>query len=171
MMWYKTTGIVYKCTNTENGMVYIGKTELELEHRIRKHLEYAEKHEPVDTDDVNATALFPFVLVNEGFDVFEWEVLCECDISFLCDKELQYIEKYRNEIGEDMMYNMRFSIQGVRTSPEYYNGADNEYDFYMYDSFNSSLPEYNNYIKYRFEDRIDKRSYLKEVTKGVLVHQ
>lgn len=75
--------IIYKATNTVNGMSYIGQTIFTLDERRIKHERKDDK------------SYFQLAIEKYGKDVFEWEVLCECSTpEELSEKEMFYIEHF-----------------------------------------------------------------------------
>jgi len=83
--------IIYKVTNTKNGMIYIGATEKELENRKIEHL--------------NNRTRFPnykfYEAINKyGEESFKWEIIDRVDsLHDKYDKEIYWIEFYRTFIG------------------------------------------------------------------------
>lgn len=75
-------GIIYKITNKVNGKSYIGQTRYTLEFRWRQH-----QHKKDDTYFHNAIHKY-------GVDNFSIEILEECDIADLNNREIFYIAKY-----------------------------------------------------------------------------
>jgi len=79
-------GKIYKITNKENGLIYIGCTVNSLSHRFNQHLYRCFK-----TD-------YKSKLYNSmkkyGQDNFTIELLEECDLSIIYETEKKYIEQY-----------------------------------------------------------------------------
>lgn len=75
--------IIYKATNTINGMSYIGQTIFTLDERRMKHERRDDK------------SYFQNAIESHGKDIFEWEVICECSTpEELSEKEVFYIEHF-----------------------------------------------------------------------------
>ena len=79
------TGI-YKITNKINGMCYIGQS-IDIEQRWRKHKNYPLKY-----------SKYPLYQAFEQFGIenFVFEVLEECKIQELDEKEKEYIKKFNS---------------------------------------------------------------------------
>lgn len=75
-------GIIYKITNKVNGKSYIGQTRYTLEFRWRQHI-----HKKDNTYFHNAIKKY-------GFENFTLEILEECPVSNLNEREIFYIAKY-----------------------------------------------------------------------------
>lgn len=75
-------GIIYKITNKVNGKSYIGQTRYTIEFRWKQH-----QHKKDNTYFHNAIHKY-------GVDNFSIEILEECDIEELNQKEIFYIAKY-----------------------------------------------------------------------------
>lgn len=102
-------GFIYKITNKVNGKVYIGQTRYTVEFRWRQHL-----HKKDDTYFHNA-------LKKYGPDNFIVEILEECDVEKLNEREIFYIAKYNSfEDG----YNLTLGGDGNRRIIL----TDNQYD-------------------------------------------
>lgn len=79
--------IIYKATNKENGMAYIGQTIRSLNSRIVSHLSGAK------FGDNN---YFHSALLKYGKKNFKWEVLCVCkSLKELSKKEKELINKFK----------------------------------------------------------------------------
>jgi len=94
--------VVYMATNAVNGKVYIGRTVGLLGYRIGKH-----KHSS------NKSGFYFYRAIRKyGWDVFEWEVLEQCDTEEeLNDLEYHYIQQYRR-FGKGV-YNMTDGGDGM----------------------------------------------------------
>lgn len=98
------TACVYKATNILNGHTYIGKT-INFTRRINEHKNHAKK-------DGGA---FHKAILEYGFDSFVFEIIEECAPEDLNQREIYYIEKIRNEIGQDKVYNICKGGDGGQT--------------------------------------------------------
>jgi len=75
--------IIYKATNTINGMSYIGQTIFTIDERRLKHERLDDK------------SYFQNAIESHGKDVFEWEILYECSTpEELSEKEMFYVEHF-----------------------------------------------------------------------------
>ena len=75
-------GIIYKITNKVNNKSYIGQTRYTLQFRWNQHL-----HKKDNTYFHNAISKY-------GKDNFSLEILEECDVEKLNDREIFYIAKF-----------------------------------------------------------------------------
>lgn len=86
---------IYKATNLTDGKVYIGQTN-NLDRRIREHRSHAVK----DGGSFHE-AIRKFGLENFKFDILEW-----CRSNVADDRERFYIAQFRNDLGEENVYNI-----------------------------------------------------------------
>ena len=82
------TGI-YKITNQETGQVYIGQAR-NIAERFKEHAKCG-----LDIDRPAANKLYQ-AMVEDGLYNFSFELLEECSVSELNDKERQFIELYKS---------------------------------------------------------------------------
>lgn len=101
-------GIIYKVTNKVNGKSYIGQTRYTLEFRWRQHI-----HKKDNSYFHNAIRKY-------GQENFILEILEECPVSILNEREIFYIAKY-NTFKEG--YNLTIGGDGNRRLL-----LDNSYD-------------------------------------------
>ena len=92
-------GIIYKITNKVNGKSYIGQTRYSLEFRWRQHI-----HKKDNTYFHNAIKKY-------GVENFSIEILEECEVSKLNEREIFYIAKL-NTFKEG--YNLTIGGDGNR---------------------------------------------------------
>lgn len=92
-------GIIYKITNKVNGKSYIGQTRYTLEFRWRQHINKKDN------------TYFHNAIRKYGKDNFSIELLEECDISKLNEREIFYIAKF-NTFKEG--YNLTIGGDGNR---------------------------------------------------------
>lgn len=92
----KKTGI-YKITNLTNGMIYIGQA-VDIGERFIQHIKRG-----VGADLSGKNKLYPAML-QDGVENFMFELLEECPIEELNDKEKYWIEFYN---GTNFGYNLR----------------------------------------------------------------
>lgn len=83
------TGI-YKITNILNGKTYIGQTKQTFKERWRTHIKRGLNAEPL-TQNKLYNAMW-----EDGVENFTFEVLCECDVAELNEKEREYIQFYQS---------------------------------------------------------------------------
>lgn len=101
-------GIIYKITNKVNNMSYIGQTRYTVEFRWNQH-----QHKQDNCYFHNAIKKY-------GADNFTVEVLEECDLELLNEREIYYIAKYNTfEKG----YNLTIGGDGKRKIT-----TDSQYD-------------------------------------------
>lgn len=87
--------IIYKATNSVTGKVYIGQTIKSLAKRRSEHI-YNSKR--------GCDSYFYKSVNKYGSDIFEWDVLCECDTKEELDEmEFHYIRQYKISTG---VYNL-----------------------------------------------------------------
>lgn len=82
---------IYKFTNKINGKIYIGQS-IDIEHRRKEHLRYKDE------------SYFHRSLMKYGNDNFDFEILEECDIMQLDEKERYWISYYHSN-NRDKGYN------------------------------------------------------------------
>jgi len=93
-------GIIYKAINLLNNKIYIGKTEKSLEKRKRSH------------KTSSYTKGIDGAIKKYGFVFFYWEVIDECKIEKLNERESYYIKKLKSHVSEGG-YNLTFGGEGV----------------------------------------------------------
>lgn len=100
---------IYKIVNKINGKMYIGKTELALETRMKKHIRCAQKKKNRHLyDAMNCYGI-------ENFEIIAMET---CTTSKeLCDREKYWIQFY-NTMDRNIGYNMQEGGTGGRLTPE-----------------------------------------------------
>ena len=82
---------IYKFTNKINGKIYIGQS-IDIEHRRKEHLRYKDE------------SYFHRSLMKYGNNNFDFEILEECDIMQLDEKERYWISYYHSN-NRDKGYN------------------------------------------------------------------
>lgn len=80
-------GTIYKITNKNNGLVYIGQTVQELKRRWRSHKSHLMSH-------THHNELLQRVYDKHGFDVFSIELLEECNVKDIDERERYWISYY-----------------------------------------------------------------------------
>jgi group I intron endonuclease len=87
-------GFIYKITNKENGMIYIGQTIQSLEDRWRQHRKKS------------STCLYlKRAFEKYGIDNFIFEMICSCDNEELDKLEIQYMTEFNSIVPNG--YNLR----------------------------------------------------------------
>ena len=87
-------GFIYKITNKENGMIYIGQTIQTLEDRWRQHLKKS------------STCLYlKRAFEKYGIDNFIFEMICCCHDTDLDKLEIQYMAEFNSIVPNG--YNLR----------------------------------------------------------------
>lgn len=125
---------IYKITNKENGKIYIGQSN-NIERRLKEH-----KQPKMLTIDDYITAL--------GEDKFTFDILEECSLSELNDKELEYINLFHSDIDG---YNIQHG--GLNNSVGEGNGrsrvTEKEVEFIReaYNNHESPKTIFNKYFK------------------------
>lgn len=102
---------IYKITNLINGKVYIGQS-INIEKRIKEHFYKAKCFGETSYNSALHQAIRKY-----GEENFSWEILEECSIDKIDDKERFYIEQY-NSITPDG-YNILDGGQKYRAKPKY----------------------------------------------------
>ena len=99
---------IYKITNQINGKVYIGKTILPIEQRLKRHFYLAGKN-------VNR---YLYDSINKyGKENFIIELIEECEYDLANEKEIYYIDFYKSN-NKDFGYNMTIGGDGGRMPEE-----------------------------------------------------
>lgn len=104
------TGI-YKITNQINGKSYIGQS-INIDKRIKEHFWKATCEK-----DKSFNSILHIAIRKYGAEQFIWEVLEECSVDIIDEREKYYIEKY-NTISPNG-YNILSGGQKVRAIPIY----------------------------------------------------
>ena len=91
---------IYKFTNKLNGKIYIGQS-VDIEHRRKEHLRYKDG------------GYFHRSLMKYGNDNFDFEILEECDIMQLNERERYWISYY-NSNNRDKGYNCTEGGEGAQ---------------------------------------------------------
>jgi group I intron endonuclease len=99
-------GVVYKCTNSINGKVYIGKTTSPFKSYCKKHIQYA--FNKVDLKR-GQKRKFYHAIRKYGAEIFKWEIIETCNTpEELNDREIYWISffnsfknGYNNTAGGD----------------------------------------------------------------------
>lgn len=99
--------IIYMATNLINNKKYIGKTERTLEVRKKEHLKRT-----------NEASYFHRSLKKYGADNFKWEIIEECDVSIVNEREKYWIDFYQTYIDKSKGYNETPGGEGYRLSEE-----------------------------------------------------
>lgn len=99
------TGI-YKITNLKNGKVYIGQTKQTFKNRWLTHLKRGLKAE-----SGGGSKLYE-AMWEEGIENFSWEIISECDVTELNEKEKEYISFFE---ADTWGYN---SNKGISEKPK-----------------------------------------------------
>lgn len=81
---------IYKITNKINNKIYIGQS-IHIETRIKEHLWKA-----TNSKDVSFNAPIHLAIRKYGKENFEWEVIEECSIQDIDEKEKYYIQQYNS---------------------------------------------------------------------------
>lgn len=89
--------IIYKATNLINNKIYIGKTVLSLEQRIKNHLKKSK---------TNKRIYFHKAIHKYGIENFKWEIIYNSSsLKDLNEKEIYYINYYRKN-KNNKIYNI-----------------------------------------------------------------
>ena len=86
---------IYKAMNLIDGKIYIGQTN-NLERRIREHRSHVLKDGGAFHDEIRKVGIENF-----RFDILEW---CRSDVAD--DRERFFIAQFRENLGEDKIYNV-----------------------------------------------------------------
>lgn len=78
---------IYIIRNNDDGKVYIGQS-VDVEYRICNHFSCL-KHNRHDNEYMQRA-------YNKNPEAFDWELLCECSVDELDEKEIGYINEYRS---------------------------------------------------------------------------
>lgn len=99
---------IYKITNQINGKIYIGKTTLPIEKRLKRHFYLASKK-------INR---YLYDAINKyNKENFIIELLEECEYNLANEREIYYINFY-NSTNKEMGYNMTIGGDGGRMPEE-----------------------------------------------------
>lgn len=96
----KVSGI-YKIENKVNGKIYIGQS-VDVYRRLKKHLWEIEN---------NNSVLYK-AFKKYGIDNFTYELVEECDIDILDEREIFYIQKYNSYVGAENSNGYNLNIGG-----------------------------------------------------------
>lgn len=91
-------GKIYIIKNTVNNKVYVGQTIKSLSDRLKRHIYDAYKMDDMLDEYVNNSKFYRAIR-KYGKDVFYIELLENCSVGELNDKEIYYIDKYNSYIG------------------------------------------------------------------------
>lgn len=94
------TGI-YKITNINDGRVYIGQTRQAFKERWRTHVKRGLRAEPTTNNKLYAA------MWEDGVENFTFEVLAECTVAELNEKEKEFIRIYQ---GDTWGYNSNSGV-------------------------------------------------------------
>ncbi len=98
-------GVIYRITNKENGMVYIGRT-INYESRIKNHLADA------TVEEYRTRPLYAFISRNKELGTMEnvvFDIICYCfDYNSLCNAEFAIMKSY-NSLGYGL-----YNLSGLR---------------------------------------------------------
>lgn len=83
------TGYIYKISNDINNKVYIGKTCYSIEKRFKEHCSDCTKRELEKRPLYNAMQKY-------GIEHFHIELIEECELSILSNREIYWIEHYHS---------------------------------------------------------------------------
>ena len=86
---------IYKVTNNINNKVYIGRT-INFHRRMHEHKNHMYKDYSLLHEDMKVY----------GFENFTFEIICVLPEEELDDAEKMYIKKYRDELGDENVYNI-----------------------------------------------------------------
>lgn len=101
---------IYKITNDINGKIYIGQS-INIEKRIKEHFWKAECQK-----DVSYNSILHLAIRKYGKENFSWEILEECSVENIDEKEKYYIKKF-NSISPNG-YNILEGGQKIRAIPK-----------------------------------------------------
>lgn len=127
---------IYKITNLVNGKVYIGQSQdiyvrwYEHKRASKKRAEYA-----------LYTAFNKY-----GFDNFSFEILEECPLEELDEKEIMYIAKFHSYVDDEQANGYNMTIGGA-ISHTHVGNDDQGKRVYQYDSDGNFIAEYRNQVK------------------------
>ena len=112
MVYFEMTGI-YKITNLINNKIYIGQSK-DIEKRIKEHFWKAKCEKDISYNSALHSAIRKY-----GENNFKWDVVEECDMQTIDEKERYYIQAY-NSISPNG-YNILIGGQSYRISikPKY----------------------------------------------------
>lgn len=80
---------IYKITNTKNQKVYIGKS-IDIERRWKEHIRHSKDEFSKEKPPIHRA-------INKyGVDAFEFQIIEECDIEILNNREVYYITFYKS---------------------------------------------------------------------------
>jgi group I intron endonuclease len=96
---------IYAIKNKVNGKVYIGKS-VNIHRRMKTHITNLNRSV---TDQENEHLIRSWH--KHGKENFEYEIVCECTIDELKEKELFYIQEYEST-NRDKGYNFRIDSEG-----------------------------------------------------------
>lgn len=83
---------IYKITNKINNKVYVGKTIYNVQKRWRQHIQESKKERSKNRPLYKAINKY-------GVENFIVEIIEECDVSQLSEREIYWIQLYRSYVG------------------------------------------------------------------------
>lgn len=102
---------IYKITNKINGKIYIGQS-IDIHKRIKEHFWKA-----MNKKDVSYNSAIHKAIRKYGIDNFDWEIIEECSVDTIDDKEVQYIQQFNSLVPNG--YNILTGGQKIRAIPKF----------------------------------------------------
>lgn len=106
---------IYKITNNKNGKVYIGQS-ISIENRWKTH-----RTAPFNANSSQYSSPLYRAIRKYGLSEFSFEVLEECAINTLDEREKYYIQLYRagdSDYGYNLTYGGSCGIVNTLLTPE-----------------------------------------------------
>ena len=101
---------IYKITNLINGKIYIGQS-INIDKRIKEHFWKA-----LNKNDISYNSALHSAMRKYGLENLQWEIVEECEISEIDEKEIFYIKKFHSLTPNG--YNILQGGQGKRAEPK-----------------------------------------------------
>lgn len=100
---------IYKITNLVNGKSYIGQS-INIDKKIKEHFWKAQNE-----NDVSYNSVLHLAIRKYGKENFQCEVIEECDVDIIDEKERNYIKEYNTVVPNG--YNILSGGQAKRSEP------------------------------------------------------
>ena len=88
---------IYKITNLVNGKIYIGQS-INIDKRIKEHFWKASNEK-----DISYNSALHLAIRKYGKENFQWEILEECKVDNIDEREKFYIKEYNSVLNPKLI--------------------------------------------------------------------